>query len=49
MDDLAVLRQIIVCCDEDIVHVDEQFVWISHLHFPEHAVHSSLEGCGGVG
>ncbi len=48
VDDLPVSRQIVIGGDEDIVHIDEQFVWVLHLHFPEHSVHHSLEGGGGV-
>ena len=35
--------------NEDVIHIDEQFCWVLHFHFSEHAVHVSLEGGGGVG
>jgi len=49
VDDLSVACQIVVGGDEDVVHVDEQLIWVAHLHFSEHAVHGSLEGGWGVG
>ncbi len=42
-------RQVVIGSDENVVHVDEQFVRILHFHFSKHSVHCSLEGGGGVG
>ena len=42
-------RQIVVSGDENVVHVDEQFVRILHFHLPKHSVHRSLEGGRRVG
>ncbi len=49
VDNLSVVYQVITCSDEDVVHVDEEFGRVAHLHFSEHAVHGALEGSGGVG
>jgi len=49
MDNLLVACVIVVGGNEDVVHVDKQFGWVLHPHFPEHTVHGSLEGCRGVG
>jgi len=49
MDDLLVVCLVVAGGDEDVIHVDEQFSQITHLHFSEHVVHGVLEGCGGIG
>ncbi len=49
MDDLLVLVDVVAGGNQDVIHIDEEFSGVAHLHFLEHVVHGSLEGGQGVG
>jgi hypothetical protein len=45
----AVSLKVIFCGDQDVVHVDEEFVGVFVDEWSEHSCHSSAEGGRGVG